>query len=537
MRLAAVDHTLGVIWIELLRHLWQSALVLLPLFLLAHVLRTAPARWSHRLWVAALAKLFIPLTLFGPLVGAALQRALVSSAASTQGNRPAGYDVIMTVFGAESASTASTAINWLPAPFWTVSTLAYLAIACWLIVRTSRDLMAALRLARVAVPVSGERQARLESAIRLAGLPSDRVIVSDSNLIPAVVGTLRPRIVLPVRLLDALEVDELTAVLLHEEMHRRNADPAIATVQRLASSLLFFFPLLAPLQRRLREAAELRCDEDALRAGAEPQAYVRALARTIRLGLDPSPAPAALGDGNPSIVARRLAKLREPWRTKTMTRHRVAIALAATILAAGVLFPLTPAKVTPGTEPDIPELDRLWNRDQRISLQFENVSAAKVLDAIATAGNIHVVMDGPEDCCLVTLSLAEVSLRRALESLAAQVELRYRVVNSDTLHVWLPEPLVPGGDGITMPELLSKVEPVYPHDARDARAEGKVILQAVIREDGTVGNVEVLTHAEGWPSLDEAAIAAVRQRKYRPGLKDGRPVSIYFTIRIDFRLR
>ena len=261
------------------------------------------------------------------------------------------------------------------------------------------------------------------------------------------------------------------------------------------------------------------------------------MARTIRLGLDPSPAPAALGDGNPSIVARRLAKLREPWRTKTMTRHRVAIALAATILAAGVLFPLTPAKVTPGTEPDIPELDRLWNRDQRISLQFENVSAAKVLDAIATAGNIHVVMDGPEDCCLVTLSLAEVSLRRALESLAAQVELRYRVVNSDTLHVWLPEPLVPGGDGITMPELLSKVEPVYPHDARDARAEGKVILQAVIREDGTVGNVEILTHAEGWPSLDEAAIAAVRQRKYRPALKDGRPVSIYFTIRVDFRLR
>ena len=64
--------------------------------------------------------------------------------------------------------------------------------------------------------------------------------------------------------LDALEVDELTAVLLHEEMHRRHADPAIAVAQRLASSLLFSFPLLAPLQRRLREAAELRRDEDAL---------------------------------------------------------------------------------------------------------------------------------------------------------------------------------------------------------------------------------------------------------------------------------
>jgi len=534
MSLAALDHTLGVIWIGVLRHLWQSALVLLPLFLLAHVLRSAPARWSHRLWVAALAKLFIPLALFGPLVGVAWQRLFTGRTTTPQGNGPAGYDVIMTVFGADTFGPSS---QWLPVPFFTLCTLAYLAIACWLIVRASRDLMAARRLARVAAPIAGERKTRLESAIRLAGIPKDRVIVSDSNLIPAVVGALRPRIVLPARLLDALEVDELTAVLLHEEMHRRNADPAIATVQRLASSLLFFFPLLAPLQRRLREAAELRCDEDALRAGAEPQAYVRALARTIRLGLDPSPAPSALGDGNPSIVARRLARLREPWRTKTMTKHRLAIACAATILGAGVFFPLTPAKVVPGTEPNIPELDRLWNSNRRISLQFESVSAAKVLDAIATAGNIRIVMDGPEDCCLVTLALADVSLRRALESLAAEVELRYRVVNSDTLHVRLPEPLLPGGDDITMPELVSKVDPIYPHDARDARAEGKVILQAVIREDGTVGDVEVLTPAEGWPSLDEAAIAAVRQRKYRPGLKDGRPVSIYFTIRVDFRLR
>ncbi len=534
MSLAALDHTLGVFWIEFLRHLWQSALVLLPLFLLAHVLRSAPARWSHRLWVAALAKLFIPLALFGPLVGSAFQRVLAGGATSAPRDGPVGYYAIMTVFGADAVAPSSP---WLRAPFFTVCTLAYLAIACWLIARTTRDLMAARRLARLTLPIEGDRQVRLESAIRLAGIPENRVLVSDSNLIPAVVGALRPRIVLPVRLLDALEVDELTAVLLHEEMHRRNADPAIATVQRLASSLLFFFPLLAPLQRRLREAAELRCDEDALRAGAEPQAYMRALARTIRLGLDPSPAPAALGDGSPSLVARRLAKLREPWRTKTMTRHRLAIACAATILGVGVFFPLTPAKVIPGTEPGIQELDRLWNRNQRVSLQFVDASAAKVLDAIATAGDIRVVMDGSEDCCLVTLSLADVSVRRALEALAAQIELRYRVVNSDTLHVRLPGPLVPGGDDITMPELLSKVEPIYPHDARDARVGGKVILQAVIREDGTVGNVEVLTRAEGWPSLDEAAIAAVRQRTYRPALKDGRPVSIYFTIRVDFRLR
>ena len=235
MSLAALDRSLGVIWIEILRHLWQSALILCPLFLLAHILRSAPARWSHRLWVAALAKLFIPVTLFGPLVGAALQRFLAGGADSAQRNSPAGYNVIMTVFGASSAAPAASALDRFPAPFFTLCTLTYLAIACWLLVRTSRDLIAARRLGRVAVTIDGERSARLGSAIRRAGIAEDRVIVSDSNLIPAVVGTFRPRIVVPAKLVDALEIDELTAVLLHEEMHRRNADPAIALAQRLAS--------------------------------------------------------------------------------------------------------------------------------------------------------------------------------------------------------------------------------------------------------------------------------------------------------------
>jgi protein TonB len=253
------------------------------------------------------------------------------------------------------------------------------------------------------------------------------------------------------------------------------------------------------------------------------------------LGLDPSPAPSALGDGSPSLVARRLAKLHEPLRIKTMTKHRLAIAAALCILAAGVFLPVAPAKIIAGTEPVIPELDRLWSGNDPVSVQLANVSAATALNAIAAAGKLHVNMAGHEDCCLVNISLTDVPLRRALEVLAAQTGARYKVVNSDSLRVWLPEPLLPAAD-IEMPVLLTRVDPVYPQDARDARAVGKVILQAVIREDGTVGDVEVLAHAEGWPSMDEAAIAAVRQRTYRPAVENGRPVSIYFTIRIDFKL-
>ena len=463
-----------------------------------------------------------------------LRRFLPEGALAPHGTGLGRFHVLVTAMGAAPSTGVNPALSWFPAPFWTVCTLAYVIVAFWLIVRTGRDLIAARRFARAVSPVEGERHERLASAIRLAGVPADRVSVSSSNMIPAVVGTLRPRIVLPLRLLDALDVDELKAVLLHEEMHRRHGDPAIALAQRLASSLLFFFPLLAPVQRRLRESAELRCDEDALGAGAQPQAYVRALARTIGLELEPSPAPAALGDGNPSLVARRLARLAEPHSRTIMTKHRAAIAVAGIILAAGVFLPVTPADILVGLDPPFAELDRLWNRDRLVSVTFDNAPAAKVLEAIAAAGSIHLSVDGAEDCCLVNVALSRVTLRDSLRAVAAQTQLRYEVTGIDSLRVTLDSPLLPTAD-MELPEIVTKVEPDYPKEARQAKLEGKVILQCVVREDGTVGSVQVLG-LKGIPSFADAAVAAVRQWVYKPAVRNGRPVSVYYTIRVDFRL-
>jgi len=71
--------------------------------------------------------------------------------------------------------------------------------------------------------------------------------------------------------------------------------------------------------------------------------------------------------------------------------------------------------------------------------------------------------------------------------------------------------------------------------ARRARIEGKVILQAVVDKEGNVNEVTVLSSSN--PMFNDSAIEAVKQRKYKPALQNGRPVAIYFTIRVDFRLR
>jgi len=89
---------------------------------------------------------------------------------------------------------------------------------------------------------------------------------------------------------------------------------------------------------------------------------------------------------------------------------------------------------------------------------------------------------------------------------------------------------------IVLPKIITKVEPKYPRDALDASAEGVVILEATIKEDGSVGEVEILRHPEGWRSLGESAAKAVRQWRYQPAMKDGRPVQVKYNLKITFSL-
>ena len=71
--------------------------------------------------------------------------------------------------------------------------------------------------------------------------------------------------------------------------------------------------------------------------------------------------------------------------------------------------------------------------DRRVSIDVENVPAFKVLHAIAAAGDFQLSSEGPEDNCLVSVSLNNVPVRRALEIVAGQAGLRYKVVGADSL--------------------------------------------------------------------------------------------------------
>jgi protein TonB len=90
------------------------------------------------------------------------------------------------------------------------------------------------------------------------------------------------------------------------------------------------------------------------------------------------------------------------------------------------------------------------------------------------------------------------------------------------------------GGRVSAPTVLFKVEPEYSEEARKAKWQGTVTLSVIVDETGHPKNVSV-QRSLGM-GLDQKAIDAVSQWRFKPGLKDGKPVPVIAFIEVNFRL-
>lgn len=91
------------------------------------------------------------------------------------------------------------------------------------------------------------------------------------------------------------------------------------------------------------------------------------------------------------------------------------------------------------------------------------------------------------------------------------------------------------GGGVTQPKLIYRVDPEYSEEARKARFEGVVILEAIVRKDGGVDLVHVVRSVG--LGLDQTAIEAVKQWRFRPATKNGAPVDVPVKVQVTFNIR
>lgn len=159
---------------------------------------------------------------------------------------------------------------------------------------------------------------------------AEEVLVS-AGLGPAVLGLIRPRIVLPAWALE-LGPEKLEMILLHEKEHQNARDPALLTLGLLLAAATPWNPGLWWMARRLHLAVEGDCDGRVLARGIPPKSYGNLLLEVASGARGISALAPALAEGGHTFLERRLLMIRS-----TVRKHRFGAAALATLASAGLL--------------------------------------------------------------------------------------------------------------------------------------------------------------------------------------------------------
>jgi TonB family protein len=93
------------------------------------------------------------------------------------------------------------------------------------------------------------------------------------------------------------------------------------------------------------------------------------------------------------------------------------------------------------------------------------------------------------------------------------------------------------GSGISNPEAIYSPRPNYTADAMRAKVQGVVALEAVVRPDGSVGDVKITRSLDQHFGLDMEAIRTVKSWRFRPAKRNGEPVPVWVDVELTFTLR
>lgn len=96
------------------------------------------------------------------------------------------------------------------------------------------------------------------------------------------------------------------------------------------------------------------------------------------------------------------------------------------------------------------------------------------------------------------------------------------------------DPPIKIGGRVQQAEPITRVPPVYPRAARQARVQGTVVIHGVVSPTGVLERLEVIS---GHPMLIQAAMECVRQWRYRPGTLNESPIEMPIVIRVNFVLK
>lgn len=312
----------------LLNALWQIPLIFCAAWLAARLTRRNGPQWEHRIWVSALFfELLLPLAQLNLQPLAAWPLSLFASAASS-----AASGSVLVLTSATPASPTwqlSHALIVLTLAAYTTAILYFTTRLLWRLHKTSSLRSHAYAIAPAEYP-------GLQNFLRAYPSPL-QLLVSQSVSGPAIIGTLRPALLLPPGFLDRTEAGDIEAALAHELAHLRRHDYTKNLCYEILALPIAWHPLASLTRNRISESREILCDHLAANSTLGPHHYARAL---LRLASQQSGSTSqtihAIGIFDTQSLERRIMTLTQLQIQNSLMRRLLTLtACAALAIATG----------------------------------------------------------------------------------------------------------------------------------------------------------------------------------------------------------
>jgi len=367
---------------------------------------------------------------------------------------------------------------------------------------------------------------------------------SDRINVPVTFGAVKPVIVLP----PDTDHNDLEHILMHELTHIRRGDYLWMWAEQIIRSLFVFHPLVHTMARKLEHYREICCDAEVLTENTtlNTKGYALALVKYLQPEYGPD---LTAGMAKPSNIKERISVMNQHRNTTITGRRFAGLILGLAVLGSTSLFMACSDNIKgPGDEPSVTvssedfeslSTDELLNEHkelrEKLTISLRNRENNIGRDATAADINAADIIANQPEISEMAARLHAISVvlneRNALPSnLASAFNTADATDNDPDVFAAVEQ----------MPEMIGGVMAFYdalryPEMARRAGIEGRVIIQFVVDEDGSVLNPRVLRGIGG--GADEAAVDAIMQMKFTPGIQRGRPVKVRMTQPVVFRLQ
>lgn len=359
-------------------------------------------------------------------------------------------------------------------------------------------------------------------------------------------------------------------ILLHEQAHIRNHHSWDLLLVEVCSWLQWFNPAIWLLKQELQNIHEYEADEEVLRQGIDARQYQMLL---IKKAVGARLYSIANSFNHSSLKKRITMMIRKKSNPWARAKYLYVLPLAAVTVAAFArpeiskpLDEISSVKVNDLSAVLETYADKnVSNPAEKTKLKMKVVDeegkpiiAATVLVANTTNGTItdengnftlEVGIDQSIQVAYIGMSTVAMSVKDCLKKADQTIVLTEsdtkkdvkvvasapQAVTSDdqTFSVVEQMPEYPGGMRAGLEFMARNLR--YPTKAREAGKQGRVIVQFVVRKDGSLSDFKVLRPVDPW--LDAEAIRVISTMpKWKPGIQDGKPVSVRFTLPVTFML-